>query len=394
MDHKEGSIKESTILSSMIILPFMLFNISSESLGEVKIIAQIENNLSGILNKTKVSDGLEFSSDSTRFYPPTRGNTYYVGPDGDDSRSKSDAQSYNTPWRTIRKACNSIEPGDKVIVKDGIYKAPQGERLYAVDLRLGGTEDNWIIFKAENRWCAKIDGEDNRIHFGWNFGDNANYVWVEGFEIFGFDFAGFWDNHDCHDIYLYNNHIHTIGRRLATEGDYKYGRCGIGIDRTSKNVTIDRNVIHNIGRIPHSYNEPHDYKNDHGIYAQGFGIKIQNNLIYDCPAGWSIKIDGNDFGFSENSHIIRDNIFALPSNPYREGHIRFYTNPACKYEPKNVIINNNIFYKPPHNTAISIRKDYSTVIKNNIMTCENLIPLYFKDTQRIIMEDNVKLEIE
>jgi len=359
--------------------------------------AQTKNNIPEILKKMKILSESQISGYSSKFYPPTDGNIYYVGPDGDDLRTKEQAQNYDTPWKTIQKACYIVEPGDKVIVKDGIYKASPGEKMYTVDLRRGGTKNNWVIFKSENKCGAKIDGEDNRVHSGWNFEDNANYVLVEGFEIFGFDFSGFWDNHDCHDIYIYNNHVHTIGRRLSTENDYIYGRAGIMVNHKSRNITIDNCVIHNIGRFPNPDDTEkwfHNYKHDHGIYAQGDNVRIKNNLIYDCSAGWPIKIDGNDFGVSENSHIIEGNIFALSSNTQREGHIRFYKNPECKYEPRNVIIMNNIFYKPPGNTAISISKGYSAVIKNNILTCEHLLTSYFHDTSNIVMEDNAKLELD
>ena len=390
-------MKKTTQLYLILILFLILFTMNFMWLRKIENYVKTGKELTEISHILELTQKVINTGNSDIFYPPSKGNTYYVGPDGDDSYSKSEAQSYSTPWRTIQKACKSIEPGDKVIVKDGIYKASPRERLYVVDLRRGGTKNNWVIFKAENKWGAKIYCKDNSVHSGWNFEDNANYVCVEGFEIYGFDFSGFWDNHECHDIFLYNNHIHTIGRRLPTEDDYLYGRAGIMINHKSRNITVDNCVIHCIGRLPEPSDTglwSHNYKHDHGIYAQGDNVIIKNNLIYDCPAGWAIKIDGNDFGVSENSHIIESNIFAFPSNPKRQGHIRFYKNPECKYEPRNVIIMNNIFYRPQGNTAISISKGYSAVIKNNIMTCDNFIPSDFKDTQKILIEDNMKLEIE
>lgn len=388
---------KNTQLYLILILFIILFAMNFMWLRKIENSILSGNELTEISDKLKETSKIKNLGELDIFYPKSKGKTYYVGPDGDDSYSKSKAQNYGTPWRTIQRACDSIEPGDKVIVKDGIYEASVGEALFVVDLRRGGSYNNWVIFKAENKWGAKIVSEDNLVHSGWNFEDNASYIWVEGFEIYGFDFSGFWDNHDCHDIFLYNNHIHTIGRRLATESDYLYGRAGIMISYKSRNITVDNCVIHNIGRLPDPSDTglwSHNYKHDHGIYAQGDNVIIKDNLIYDCNAGWEIKVDGNDFGVSENSHIIKENIFALSSNPQREGHIRFFKNPECRYEPKNVIIMNNIFYKPPYNTAISISEGYSAVIKNNIMTCDNILPIYFKDKQKIVIEDNVKLKIK
>ncbi len=45
--------------------------------------------------------------------------TYYV--DDSDTYSTTEAQSRSTPWATIQKAADDVDPGDTVIVGDGTY---------------------------------------------------------------------------------------------------------------------------------------------------------------------------------------------------------------------------------------------------------------------------------
>src|SRR5262249_31357167 len=49
--------------------------------------------------------------------PPGPGTTYYVSPTGSDSNPGSEA----APFKTIQKAADIVNPGDAVIVEDGVY---------------------------------------------------------------------------------------------------------------------------------------------------------------------------------------------------------------------------------------------------------------------------------
>ena len=44
-------------------------------------------------------------------------DTYFVAPDGDDSRAGTESQ----PWKTLRKAAAAVQPGDTVRIKAGEY---------------------------------------------------------------------------------------------------------------------------------------------------------------------------------------------------------------------------------------------------------------------------------
>src|SRR5215510_2133589 len=49
--------------------------------------------------------------------PPPPGATYYVSPTGSDSNSGTQDQ----PFRTIQRAADVVNPGNTVIVEDGVY---------------------------------------------------------------------------------------------------------------------------------------------------------------------------------------------------------------------------------------------------------------------------------
>ena len=47
--------------------------------------------------------------------------TYYVSPNGDNSRTNAQAQNRNTPFRSIQTALNRAASGSTIVVLDGMY---------------------------------------------------------------------------------------------------------------------------------------------------------------------------------------------------------------------------------------------------------------------------------
>src|SRR5215217_422096 len=69
------------------------------------------------------------------------GHTYYVATNGSDTYSGRSTQ----PFRTIQKAADIVNPGDTVIVRDGVYSGPAADQL--VLLTRSGTPDAPITFR-------------------------------------------------------------------------------------------------------------------------------------------------------------------------------------------------------------------------------------------------------
>jgi|GEM_PF-2424491 len=85
----------------------------------------------------------------------------------------------------------------------------------------------------------------------------------------------------------------------------------------------------------------HAFNHSHAIYAQGFGIRIENCTFYDVTQGSHIKIDGNaiaagrpdhklkpnNAGLLQSSHVIMDNCFGPLRNPSETStQVVFYVN--------------------------------------------------------------------
>jgi hypothetical protein len=310
--------------------------------------------------------------------------TLYVAPSGSDENPGTQP----APFKSIQKAANVVNPGDVVCVADGVYTDdglwPE-DRI--VNLNRGGTAENWVIFRSENKWGAVLDGEDNKNDYCWVFAKNASYVRVENFELRGCAEGGFWSNSGvAHHIYIFGNHIHHMGRKCTGT----WGGFGLGAYKGGNlsHHTYDSNVIHDNGRFATGENGcdneqqyeldlaagkctegdklgcwcPHCYKNhDHGLYLQwGPDISVINNLFYNNNRGWSVIVGSR--GLTEN-WVISNNTFANP-NPNRCGQI------IVEHGMAGVVIQNNIFYKPNEN-AINIYKPQAAndvTVKNNLLS--------------------------
>lgn len=314
--------------------------------------------------------------------------TYYVSPDGNDSSSGS----ISAPFKTIQKAANIVNPGDTVIVANGIYTNPNTNGEGVVKINRAGTSGNWITFKSENLYGAKIEGGHNLANFSEMcvfFDYNSAYIRFEGFEIYnckGYsDGDGIWINADdqtncglpaAHDIYLYRNKIHDICRmETHTVG----GNSGFDGDDCTYNVTIDSNIIYNVGRLnpnttpsateascTDANNVVHCYGHDHAIYFRGHHYTVINNIVYpEIKSGYYVN-------FLRKFHDLHDNVISnntfYGENPHNN-HIFTFS-----YDGNNNhTIQNNIFYGSYSYPIGSIgTSDTNIYIRNNLTSASSI----------------------
>ncbi len=76
---------------------------------------------------------------------------YYVSNTGDDSFTASQAQSLNTPWKTIAKAASSLIAGDTVYIRGGTYQEQ-------VNVLSSGSLGRFINFSGYANEMAEIRG--------------------------------------------------------------------------------------------------------------------------------------------------------------------------------------------------------------------------------------------
>ena len=80
---------------------------------------------------------------------PTGDTTFYISPTGNDSQS---GLSATEAWATFERAWKSMDPGDTLILMDGVYKQ-------SLNPRGGGVEGKPITIRAQHDGKAIIDGE-------------------------------------------------------------------------------------------------------------------------------------------------------------------------------------------------------------------------------------------
>jgi len=245
-----------------------------------------------------------------------------------------------------------------------------------------GTSSAYITYKAENPGGAVIDGRNNSTKFGILVMQSAAYIKIEGFEIKGFSYFGI-EGYGSHDVIIKNNHIHDIGRYTVSNCSDAYGRAGVYTTTLTSNYTFEGNTIGDTGRLLNSCEE-NVIGHDHGLYLQGKYMTIKNNTFYSNTGGYAIKVDGYygaEVGAAEKSHVISGNIFQplVTTHKLGGGFITFWNNKTYSATygymkpPKNVLVENNTFYKPDgiqYKSAIIIKdSNYSnfkgTVLKNN-----------------------------
>lgn len=253
--------------------------------------------------------------------------------------SDGNAGTRAAPWRTIQHAADLTNPGDTVLVSDGIYTGGSN----VLRIARSGAVQAWLVFRAVHRWKAVIDGRSNNSTTGIEI--NGSYIRVEGFEVrntsrYGIDaYAGGDDLPRNHDIDIVGNHVHDIGR--VCTGD-KGGR--VGIDAYADNLVIERNVVHDVGRLgpgEQGCEEPNrNWQNhDHGIYhGVGNNVVIRNNVFYHLAHGWAVH-RYNGGGAVVQGLTIANNTF-IGANPWREGQVIVAT------ATTGLLIVNNIFYRP------------------------------------------------
>jgi len=316
--------------------------------------------------------------------------TYFVDVNGSDASPGT----RDLPYLTIQKAVNTVRAGDTVIVRDGEY-GDSDKNDYVVRVGATGTKDNWITIKAQNKYGAKLVGR-NSTGFGVAFIDTARYVRFDGFEITRMRVAGVW-GYKSKFITVSNNHIHHNGKLLITDCSDGYGRVAIFTNMFTENFVIKNNLIHDNGRTPNPQcdrlplAQNHNYRHDHAMYLQGKYHLINNNIIYNHPAGYLIKIDGHvgnaNYSKYPYTHVILNNTFGkLTRGDYSAGGvIRIFNNMTrvkgygVTSNPKP-LIQNNIFYKPggpSSDTAVRITDGVNsnvagTVIIGNATTSKYL----------------------
>lgn len=347
-------------------------------------------------------------------FSPNR--SYYVSPNGDDAALGTQA----APWRTIAAAVNRLEPGDELVVVDGVYKE-------TVRLSKSGGIDKPIMVRAQNKGGATIDA---------NYQDKialevtGNNIIIDGLEVrnsksvclkvvgSGVTVSNSHVHH-CHDHGLYTeapktvfsgNVVHHAGlvneartgnigfpsgikARVGAEdlvftGNTTYNNYGEGLAVTRGKRGVVRN---NIAYDNYSVN----------IYVDNsYDILVENNFSYCQPnSGFEFKSGASASAFAIGEEFydgwgaqlanltIQNNIAA-----YCDRGLVFFGADVPNGGLKNIKIVHNTFYNTK-GTAISIGKEpykaQDTVIAYNLVHQPAGKLIWLEDNKGITLHHNV-----
>ncbi|MFN6483370.1 MULTISPECIES: right-handed parallel beta-helix repeat-containing protein [unclassified Nostoc] len=261
-------------LSAYLAIPVVLNLLAQEErikLSTVENVHQVSTNKEMLLSSRELI--------SAKVTP----KTYYVSGIGND---KNSGLSTSSTFRTIQRAADLTNPGDTVLIMNGVYRnSPRDGSV--VNIKRSGTANAWIRYKAYPGHFPKIQ------HNTWNgigVSNGASYIEINGLEVIGnnanitLDYAmrektnrvnpltngngisvdGRKNGHS-HHIRIVNNKVHGCGGAgiSAIESDY---------------VIIDNNVV-----FDNAW---------YGIYGSS-GISMLHNWNSDNNRGYKMFVTNN-----------------------------------------------------------------------------------------------------
>jgi hypothetical protein len=234
---------------------------------------------------------------------------FYVAVTGNDANEGT----IDSPWKTIQHAADTVEAGDTVYIRGGVYHESVGIEVS------GSAEAGPVTFQNYPAEEAILDGtgltpSTTDIEGLINIEDES-YVTVRGLEIRNYQATnaaatptGIWITGTGSHIQIQNNHVHHIGTTAEAAGN----AMGIAVYGTESTGALD-------------------------------SISISDNQVHDLKTGnsESVTVNGNVTNFAINCNVVHDvdntGIAAV-------GLEEVAPDPASDYA-RNGVISRNTLYK-------------------------------------------------
>jgi hypothetical protein len=227
---------------------------------------------------SQADPGVSATAVITLVTQPASGNTYYVSTSGSDSNPGTIHQ----PWRHIQHAADTVQAGDTVYVRQGVYNE-------VVTMKSSGSPAaGFITFSSYPEELATVDGTGLPIPNGqWGLFSiqSLSYIVINGFEIRDYTTnktadvpLGVWIFGAGSNLQIVNNHIHNIETTAKTNanlcssnafGMTVYGTVG---DQSINALVVSGNEVdHNKTGCSETVSVDGNVEN----------FVISNNLIHD-----------------------------------------------------------------------------------------------------------------
>ena len=179
----------------------------------------------------KTSDDKASADDTVEGAIDTDPKTLYVSPEiGDDT---NDGQTLETPWRSLQKSLDQLQPGQTLFLMDGSYAGPHVENPAHFVVRVDGTPEAWIRVAAApgHHPVLRPDNGNGLVV------KDADYIEVAGLTVEGDGFGP--DNSYGWGLLVRNSHhVRFVGNTVS---DMPVG----GISSVeSANLAFVANTVH------------------------------------------------------------------------------------------------------------------------------------------------------
>ena len=297
------------------------------------------------------------------FPAPNQAASLYVAPSGSDSNPGTSS----SPFATLQKAADTVQPGDTVLVRDGHYR---GFRLST-----SGSSAARIVFSATG--TGAIIDRGNSDGYGILL-SNVNYITLQGFTIrdvanMGIAHRNASPSNPVHGLIIRGNTIirsQSVGmyfseimNSLIEKNEIDH--CGLEgthclymANAGTGNTTIRGNNFHHCLKAGIHFNGDESVGGD-GIIS---GLTIEQNRIYKNGLN-ALNMDGVQNSVIRNN-LIYDNI----GNGIRAFQI------DASEGPKNLTIVNNTIIVPPDSGGWAVRITAElggNTVFNNILLSES-----------------------
>lgn len=154
---------------------------------------------------TVVLDGERYPTDR----PHTNGTVYYVAPNGSDTNMGT----LGSPWATIQHAADTLQPGDTVYLRDGVYHE-------SVRTTTSGTSAGDIVFAAYSGETPIIDGTGADASNG--FIVTHDYIVLQSLTIRNWPENGIWMENAGYP-YVIDCEVYDVGYGIGgTDGTHDF----------------------------------------------------------------------------------------------------------------------------------------------------------------------------
>lgn len=283
---------------------------------------------------------------------------FYVSTTGNNTN----AGSTSAPWRTLQHAASRVRAGDRVTVRPGEY--------VGFNLTESGSAGSPITFLAEAG--AKITQRNPVTPDGINV-ENASYVVIDGFEVFGMPRAGaraaLGDFVTFRNLYAHNNEVWGIFTGFVDDLVIENNRTSFS--RLEHGIYVSNSGDRPVIRGNTTWNNHGSGIHMNGDVSQGgdgiiSGALVSRNRIYDNAAnlgagfggGSGINMDG-----VQNSRIENNLLYGN-----RASGISLFREDGGGASSGNVVVNNTVHQPASTRWALNLQNAaVNNTVLNNIL---------------------------